>query len=329
MMVIQYRLVPPFLHVPESSSFDDEWEKFCCKLLNLEHKTTEIFVRSPPEQGVDIFFQSKKIAYQCKSVESGKPGDFNVTHAVNSYKTASTHQAAIGWSQYGLCANVDLTGSAIATLRAAIPNLLILPGSHWIGLCEKHSLAVERNFRIVVDVQPRHLSYGYNLGDVREIFGDEPVQPDAETYTIFLYSNRHDTVYRLPVRAQMTIEDLVRSMRDLFRLPESATLEKDQISVSLAHSLVVGGRQIQFGQTLSEAGINAGSSATYWTQLRWRDLNENREFRGDVIHMVTTGRNVTTLLTTQQRRDSALEAYGAMLAERFIELDRELTFAHN
>ncbi|HBN90794.1 MAG TPA: hypothetical protein DD408_16665, partial [Rheinheimera sp.] len=71
-MSIHYRLVPPFLYVPEEQDFSKAWEFFCCKLLNLSNMTTEIYVRNPPEQGVDIYYPSKKIAYQCKSVEYGK-----------------------------------------------------------------------------------------------------------------------------------------------------------------------------------------------------------------------------------------------------------------
>ncbi len=124
-----YRLTPPFLHLPEQTDFSKAWEGFCCKVLNLKFKTDEIYVRNPPEQGVDLFYPTQKIAYQCKSVESGKSGDFNSTHAISSYNAAQQHQQAIGWVEYALCTNVDITGTAEATLRSAIPNLTILLSS--------------------------------------------------------------------------------------------------------------------------------------------------------------------------------------------------------
>ena len=322
-MAIEYRLVPPFLHVPEESSFAEEWERFCCKLLNMEYATTEIFVRSPPEQGVDLFYPTRKIAYQCKSVESGKSGDFNATHAIASYQSALTHRAAIGWVQYALCTNVDVTGAALAKLQSAIPGLIILPASHWVGLCEKHPLAVERNFRVVVDVQPRHVSYRDELGDVSAIFGDAPAQASADAYTILLYSNRHDTIYRLPVRASMIVGELVQALCDLFRLPDQASFDNDKISVSLSHSLVLEGRRVPFAQTLTDSGIGPGAIVTYWTTIRWQDDQEKREFEGHVIHMQTLS-GFTAPRSQHDRKESALDAYRRMVAIRFAELDASL-----
>lgn len=322
-MALQYRLVPPFLHVPEESNFADEWERFCCKLLNLEHGTTEIFVRSPPEQGVDLSYPGRKIAYQCKSVESGKSGDFNTGHAIKSYEAALANQSSIGWVQYALCTNVDVTGAALAKLQGAIPDLIVLPASHWTALCEKHPLEVQRNFRTVIDVQPRHVSYGNELGDVASIFGDEPAPPDTECYVILLYSNRHDTIYRLPVRGGMTVGELVSALCAFFRLPDPATFGNDDISVSLEHSIVLNGRDVPLRQTLAEANIGPGAIVTYWTTTIWRDLQENRETRLDVMQLQTAA-SFLRLRPKKERRDSALGAYKRMLADRFAELDAEL-----
>lgn len=322
-MAIEYRLIPPFLHVPEESDFADAWERFCCKLLNLEHGTSDIFVRSPPEQGVDLFDPTRKVAYQCKSVESGKAGDFNPAHAIGSFRAALANQAAIGWVRYALCTNVDVTGTALSRLREAVPDLILLPASHWTQLCEKHPAAVERNFRLVIDVQPRRVSYGQGLEDVSGIFGDPPATPNADCYVVLLYSNRHDTLYRLPVRAGMSVGELVEALCRLFRLPDRANFEQDGISVSLSHSLVVDGRRVPFAKSLAEAGIAAGSVVTYWTQIQWSDRNERREFGGHVMNLQTLA-SLDAPRSRRERKDSALAAYRAMLARRFDQLDSEL-----
>ncbi len=101
-MSTHYRLEPPFLYVAEEQDFSKAWEHFCCKLLNLSNKTTEIYVRNPPEQGVDIYYPSKKIAYQCKSVESGKSGDFNAAKAIESIEAAKRIKTELGWQTYVL-----------------------------------------------------------------------------------------------------------------------------------------------------------------------------------------------------------------------------------
>lgn len=151
-MCAHYRLHPPFLYVPEEATFSTAWESFCCKLLNISNATDSIYIRNPPEQGVDLFFPEKGIAYQCKSVESGKSGDFNVTKAVSSWRSALKVQDSLGWKNYTICTNVSISGSAEETLKKEIPGVTILPSSYWINLCEKHSAIVERNFRRLVDI---------------------------------------------------------------------------------------------------------------------------------------------------------------------------------
>lgn len=91
-----YKLYPPFLVVPEEQDFSDAWESFCFKILSLEKSKNNLHRRNPPEQGVDLYDTTDKIAYQCKSVESGKSGDFNVTQAVNSLKSALAIKDELG-----------------------------------------------------------------------------------------------------------------------------------------------------------------------------------------------------------------------------------------
>lgn len=322
-MALQYRLIPPFLHVPEEDGFPDAWEAFCCKLLNLEQGTTGIIRRNPPEQGVDLFYPSKKIAYQCKSIESGKSGDFNVSHAIASYKAALKIKSTLGWVDYALCTNVAVTGTAESSLKDEIPRLLILPASHWIQLCEAKSAAVASNFRLIVDVHPRQISYGNELLDVTATFGElDPTDHDA--YNVLLYCNRHDSLYRLPVHGDMPVEQLRQAITDLFRLPDSVAFSNEQISLSLTHELVVGGRRVPFSQTLTEAGIGTDSMVTYWTTIGVRDLVKDRSFRGDVIHMATAF-DFAPQRSYSERRKSALKKYEAQIADRFAETDRMLT----
>jgi hypothetical protein len=314
-----YRLTPPFFHVPEATNFSEAWERFCCKLLNIENKVTEIFVRCPPEQGVDLFYPSKKIAYQCKSIESGKSGDFNATHALTSYKSALAHQSTIGWNSYVLCTNVDVTGTSEATLRREIPGLEILPASYWTGLCETHSQLVERNFRLVVDIQPSQRSAPFS-DDLTNIFGAPPLSGDRENYMIFLYCNRHDKVYRLSIESNMNVGQLLSKIRNLFRLPEATTFSHENISVQLGHSILLDGRKLPLDQTLTEAGVLAGDAITYWTQIIWKDLE--REFRGDVIHMLV---DLPDRKSLKSRTNTAIGLFKESISRRFAEVDAAFT----
>src|SRR5882724_11915453 len=152
---MDYYLYPPFFVVPEESNFADAWEAFCCKLLNLKEGTDSIYRRHPPEQGVDLYNPTKQIAYQCKSVESGKSGDFNVNKALSSIESARAAKTALAWDHYVLCTNVDISGTAEQKIRATLPDILIRPKSYWQSLCEEFETYVEKNFRRLLSIPPK------------------------------------------------------------------------------------------------------------------------------------------------------------------------------
>lgn len=323
-MSILYRLTPPFLYVPEESSFPDAWEAFCCKLLKLEHATTDIFRRNPPEQGIDLFEPSRGYAYQYKSVESGKSGDFNASHALASYRSALKVQPSVGWKRYVLCTNVTLTGTAEASLKKEIPDLLILPASHWVGLCEANASAVARNFRTVIDVQPRQVSRGAGLLDVAAIFGDEEPQAGSDCFSVLLYSNKHDAVYRLPVRGGMLVGDLQEALEKLFELPRTFSIASENISVTLSHNIIVAGQPVSSGKTLAEAGIGPNSIVTYWTEMKCRDVERGASLQGNVMHM-QTALDLRAYKSIEDRRYAAIGICNSRLKRRFAEVDALLS----
>lgn len=320
-MTTQYRLHPPILYFPEENDFSDVWERFCCKLLNIEHKTTEIYVRHPPEQGVDLYFPSKKIAYQCKSVESGKSGDFNVTKAVESIKAAKAIKTSLKWERYVLCTNVAISGKAEATLKAELSDMEILPNSHWVHMCETHPLEVERNFRKLIEIPVSRLQASIDERFVPTYSATLMEKLGASPEHIFLYCNRHDTTYRVPVSQDFTCDDLIEIFRAFFKLPESRTIAAEDIKVSISHSVVFEGQQVPLSKTLRDAGIKAGSVVTYWTTFHWKDLQ--REARGDVIQMMTMHRvtAISETRTKQARAEAALASFTSLVQKQFEQFD--------
>ncbi|MCX5758255.1 MAG: hypothetical protein NTU83_07060, partial [Candidatus Hydrogenedentes bacterium] len=131
-------LYPPLFVIEPQNSFANAWEVFCCNILNRHEKTTEIYQRKPPEGGVDLHWQSKKTAYQCKSVEEST-GKFNVSKAVESLKTALETRKTVPWDKYVLCSNVPLTGPQEQQLRAILPDIELLTPSFWIPRCREQS----------------------------------------------------------------------------------------------------------------------------------------------------------------------------------------------
>ena len=182
-------------------------------------------------------------------------------------------------------------------------------------MCEKHATAVERNFRVLVDLPWGDRSKPFS-NEVTEIFGLPPTLESDDSYTVLLYSNCHDKVYRIPVRSDMMVEELLQGVRRFFKLPQPTTFRDVDILVQLEHAICFDGKLVPFNQTVAAAGIKAGHAVTYWTRIRYRDLEG--ELRADVIHMMTAahlGR------TKQARRDIAVSSFEKKIKDRFEELD--------
>lgn len=318
-MSTHYRLVPPFLYVAEEQDFSKAWEHFCCKLLNISNKTTEIYVRNPPEQGVDIYYTSKKIAFQCKSVESGKSGDFNATKAVESIEAAKRIKAEVGWEKYVLCVNVAISGTAEAALKKALPDIEILPNSHWIKLCETHPVEVERNFRRLVEVPRAKVLDAIHNRFVEHYSELLRARIEESSFDVFLYSNRYDTTYRIPVSDSFTCTDLLGIFRQFFKLPESANISSQGINVSLSHAVIFNGKKIPLVSSLKDAGITHGSVITYWTTIVWKDAA--KEFEGGVIHMMTSDILNKVTRTLSQRKERAIAEFSETLRQCFLAFD--------
>lgn len=325
LMSTHYRLYPPFLYVQEEQNFSDTWERFCCSLLNLNHKTDEIYVRNPPEQGVDLYYPSSKIAYQCKSIESGKSGDFNVSKAIESINAARAVQNELGWEKYVLCVNVTISGSAEKKLKESLPNIEIMSESRWVQLCGKFYTETESYFRKLVDI-PRKRVYDAIGNTFISQYSDQlKAQLDSSSFDIFLFSNQYDKTFRVSISDKFTVNDLLEIFRHFFRLPKPAEFYSEEIRVSLSHSLVFNGRKTPLNKTLQDVGITQGDIVTYWTTMVWKDLH-SQEFNGDVIHMIvgdmihkTSPKNIII------RKENALRKYSQIIYKSFNEFENTLS----
>jgi len=322
-MNTHYRLSPPFLYVAEEQNFSDTWEAFCCKLLKISNKTTDIYIRNPPEQGVDIYYPSKKIAYQCKSIESGKSGDFNVTQAIKSIEAAKRIQADLGWEKYILCVNVAISGSAEATLRKELPDIEILPNSYWVGLCEANPIEVERNFRRLLDVPRQKVLDAIQNRFVDHYSAQLKQKIEDASFDIFLFSNRYDTVYRVPVAESFNCSDLLNVFREFFKLPESTSISTEGIDVSLTHAMVFNGKIIPLKNSLGNSGVSHGSVITYWTTICWKDAEA--EFKSDVMNMMTLDMIMGSSRHIDQRKERAIAAFSEAIKLCFQYFDDSIS----
>ena len=308
-----YQLYPPFFVVNEETNFPDSWEIFCCKLLNLKNKTSNIIRRLPPESGVDLFFAEEKTAYQCKSIENCLTSGFNITKIKESYNAALNIKSSLGWDKYAVCLNIDLTGVQEANLKRELPNVIILTKSYWINLCNKFPIAVQENFRHLIPIPQKTVEE--KIADVFYSNYSDHLKKLLETdrFDLLFYSNRHNSVYRIPVSKKFKVDDLLYILRGIFKLPPPREFN-DGIEVSISYSIVFNDNKIPLDRTIEESGINENSFITLWLTMVYSQNNE-------------TARSNTMQLLIKMPKNSvqdALEKYKELISCSFINADNEI-----
>lgn len=316
---MKYKLYPPFLVVPEEEDFADVWEAFCFKLIHLDNISNNMHRRNPPEQGVDIFDQTFKIAYQCKSVESGKSGDFNVTKAIESLESALKIKDQLGWETYIICTNVTVSGTAEQKLKKIYPDLIIKSKNNWEVLCEKYADKVERNFNILVEVPGERVVNSIKKEFLEHYSSKLIKKLESESIEIYLFSNRYDRLFKITVSPSFTIKELIEVLRVFFKLPESKVISSEDISVSLSHSIVFNKKQQELQKTLGDIGIKNNDLITYWTTIKWKD---NFEFKTDVIHHMTIEMS-QKMFNKNERSKKAIEIFNQEIFNVFSQISRQ------
>lgn len=315
---VEYHLYPPFLTVPEESDFAGTWEAFCCKILQLTERTDSLIRLGPPENGVDLYDEPRRIAYQCKSVESGERGKFNVSHAMNSLRTAMENRRNRPWNKYVICTNVDVTGPQHEKFND-FPEVEIRPRSYWLTACENFSDVVQRNFRVLLSV-PRG-AFGAHVdpsGGERRL----NEQIGEAQYDIFLYSNVGETLYRIRVFASARIKDLGDFIeKKMFRLPQSYSFKDDSARCSLAHELLVEGiPHTNSNQSLIKAGIGPNAIVMYRTTMSfWEERESGYQFTGGVLHAPPSSRSLS-----EKRRQQAEAKVRTKLGQLFQSCDESM-----
>ena len=311
---MHYHLYPPFFVVPEEHSFEDSWESFCCKMANLCEMRNDIYRRTPPEDGIDLYCKSTGVAYQCKSIESGRSGAFNVSNAVKSIKSAKAVQGSLPWKKYVLCTNVDVTGSTEEKIRAEHSKIEIRSRGYWTQACEKYPDAAEVHFRRLISIPRRRTEEALHDGFVEHYSEQLLDLLKKSSVGVFLYSNRHDRIYRVLVSLDFKVDDLLYIFRKFFRLPGPRNFVDAGISVSLSHSLIVDGKKQTFGMSLQECGVAEGAVITFWTTIIWEELHEK----------ATVGHMNLVIGESDNARKEAISEYKALVSNAFERFDMSI-----
>jgi len=259
-MPLEYHLHPPFLHIPEETSFSGAWEAFCRRMLTLQLGTENILRRRAPDEGVDLFDLDHSIAFQCKAVES-LAGRLRVAGVVTSLRRALAAREQIGWRRFDLCTNVDVTAAQEVALRRLLPEIGIRGRSFWQDLCRRHPDVARRYFRPIAPVPNGIVDSALTAPAAIHFTQDLREQLARDRRRVLLYSHRADRIYDLAISGESTVSDVCQMLQALLLLPFSYADDSEGAFVAINYSLVHEGRR--FGgfeqQTIAELGIVNGS----------------------------------------------------------------------
>lgn len=289
-MAKEFIYLPNFLRYDGESSFDDVWEAFCCKLLNLEYITNDIYRRTPPESGVDLHYKNINTAYQCKSVISGQASGFNTTHAKKSFDDALSVQAELGWKEYVICTNVDLTGPKLTTLTSYSPLIKVYGKSYWDRLCQKHTSNILDNFNEVIKV-PGNDIIEMDSRYVLEQYSEEQKKMLIADSSVLLYWRGVNKIIKFPIFEGMFVYELLNIISRYFKIPVNTKIKiDDSLYTEVNNYIYNGSTRVLSTQKIEE--INNLGVLTCWTDVKIISVGAER--RDYVMNMMVAGQEMET-----------------------------------
>ncbi|MGH1280685.1 hypothetical protein [Bacillus basilensis] len=231
------------------------------KIVKIRKINNDIERGTPPEQGVDLHFKEKGIAYQCKSVVGSISG-FNITKAVKSLERALCIQKTLPWEQYIVCSNVNLTGNQITKLKEVYSNVDTKGHDYWVGLCEKYSQQVKRNFRVLLEIPSDIIHTTFNSLE-EHYLEKSKTKMEKDTLEIFFYYEKHDRVYQMKVSLDFTLKELKNIIRSFLDIPKGLIGQNGLVYI-YDFLIIEGEKQEEEDKTLRDVGIIPNSVFTYW-----------------------------------------------------------------
>jgi hypothetical protein len=247
---MEYHFHPPYFRSDPHPSFAEAWEVFCCRLLNLENDTNAIRRRKPPEQGVDLIWQTEGIAYQCKSVEH-ELGKFRIDKAKASLKTALEYQSHIGWKKYSICTNVMLTGTHEMALKRLWSDIDVYDHSRWQGLCQRFHEHIADYFCVLIPIVPAYLTNEIKKINRRFVTDFLPRFSSQEPLIHVLVGlHAYQNAFDLQIPASFTSQEFLLLLKELFLFPDPLTVSTSGEATFVTHYLCLGEQEIPLHQKL-------------------------------------------------------------------------------
>lgn len=150
----------PYLKIKPDSTFPSAWESFCLKALQISNPEDRIIKTPRNYKGIDIYNETKKYAYECKSKEKDGLDTFNFSNFNESLGHALGGNCSFRWTKYFICVNIHLSDSKKENIIAKCKSLFLQYGNyknitdvfeiydkgHWDLLCKNHPYQISPFF---------------------------------------------------------------------------------------------------------------------------------------------------------------------------------------
>ena len=186
-----------------------------------------------------------------------------------SIQTALAYRSQLRWKRYVLCTNVDLTNPQKLSLKKVLPDIEFMGAATWVDLCKEFAQLVADRFNVLVPMPMpqervlRSLNEAY-LNDYRQHFVFSKQQ---DKITLFVYSQRRDYMFELPIPSTCSVCDVLITLRNIFNLPPPEIIE--QYHIIWKHTLSINGQPVSPDQRISELIQEDKPIVTLWKSVVW------------------------------------------------------------
>jgi hypothetical protein len=337
---MRYNFSANFLKIlPPDTNFGQAWETICETLLRAEYQDNSQIRIKAPDKGIDIYRQSEKTAYQCKSSELAIHGNIDATECIASIKSALAVRQDISWDKYFIATNANFTGTAFQRLQEFLKTENIecveqLGPAYWSDLAEKHIDRITQylDYRLVVTEQQVLEAFK------KARYYDSYIQKftkeiSTEKYIVEVSNNRTPIKLKIPFSPNLTIENLLDVVKSILGIKMDRNNFYDTATSALPSiSLTFEQAKQGFSQKVGEVVNDKAPNFEFWITIVWKDelQNESKEDK-DVFMKYLTMKEFKTAsresLSYEQRKTFTLDRTEKLLQnlmwESVIPLGRE------
>jgi hypothetical protein len=274
--------------LPPATNFGEAWENLCLRLLQADTSDNSIMRLGPPDQGIDIYRQSTRAAYQCKSSERGTFGTIDAKDCIASLATAIAAQKSIPWVHYSVALNAPLSGIGLSKINEfatsqALPtaSLSILPPEYWSELCERHAEAIKHLFDHRFTLTEAQVIEAMKKAQYYDSFIHQAVEHTRTApLNVVVSNNRTPVELVIPFSGELTVGQLYHVVKshlglstDWANFPDLGTSSGPSLSMTVDRV------PQSFKLKLSELTAEQRSKLQLWIRLSWQDDLQSDEDR--------------------------------------------------